>query len=193
MKGKKIFILMGNPDKDGTLSNELADTYEREAKAAGHEVRRSNVGDLAFDPILHKGYKEIQELEPSLKKVQEDMHWADHFVLIYPVWWSAMPALLKGMFDRIWLPGFAFHFWKGGMGWDRMMTHKTARIITLSKMAPIFIRFLFGDFTNEISYATLGMSGYKVKLTQFGNSESCTPVRKARYLKRISSLARAAR
>jgi putative NADPH-quinone reductase len=193
MKQKNIYILMGNPDKDGTLTNELADAYEKAAADAGHYVRRANIGDLSFDPILHKGYKVIQELEPDLKKVQEDMKWADHFVLLYPVWWSAMPALLKGFFDRIWLPSFAFHFWKNGMGWDRMMTGKTARVITLSKMPPIFIRLVFGDFTNEISYATLGMSGYKVSLTQFGNSESCTPARKARYLKAIASLARAAK
>jgi len=82
---KRIFILMGNPDKEGTLSNEIADTYEREAKAAGHEVRRANLGDLQFDPILHKGYKEIQPLEPDLLKVQADILWAEHFVLVYPV------------------------------------------------------------------------------------------------------------
>lgn len=190
---KKIYILMGNPDKEGTLTNELADAYEKAARDAGHEVRRANVGDLSFDPILHKGYKEIQALEPDLVQVQEDMKWADHFVLLYPVWWSAMPALLKGLFDRIWLPRFAFHFWKSGMGWDRMMVGKTARVITLSKMAPLFIRMVFGDFTNEITYATLGMSGYSVRLTQFGNSEKVTPRRKERYLRKIAALAKAGR
>lgn len=187
---KKIYILMGNPDKDGTLTNALADAYEHAARAAGHEVRRANIGDLEFDPILHKGYKVIQELEPDLKQVQEDMKWADHFVLLYPVWWSAMPALLKGMFDRIWLPGFAFHFWKNGMGWDSMLKGKTARVITLSKLPPFFIRLVFGDFTNEIDYATLGMSGYKVRMTQFGNSETTNATTRAKFVKKVEALAR---
>ena len=59
----KIYILLGNPDSDGTLGNELARQYESEAVAAGHEVRRTNTGDLQFDPILHKGYKVIQQLD----------------------------------------------------------------------------------------------------------------------------------
>jgi NAD(P)H dehydrogenase (quinone) len=190
---KNIYILMGNPDKEDTLSNGLADVYEATAKAAGHEVRRANISDVQFDPILHKGYKVIQELEPDLKKMQEDMRWADHFVLVYPLWWSATPAMLKGLFDRMWLPGFAFHFWKNGLGWDRLMKGKTARVISLSKLPPLFIRFTMGDFTNEIRHATLGFAGYKVRMTEIGNSEKLSPSARTRAEKRVASLAKNAR
>ncbi len=187
---KKIFILMGNPDKEGTLSSQIADTYENEAKAAGHEVRRTNLGDLQFDPILHKGYKVIQPLEPDLLKVQEDMKWAEHFVLVYPVWWSAMPALLKGFIDRAWIPGFAFHFHKDGMGWDKLLKGRTARLIILSKSWPVMIMALFGDYTNEIARAILGFSGYKVSLTEVGMSEKLTEAQKAKWMKKIAKLAK---
>lgn len=187
---KKIYILMGNPDKEGTLSSQIADTYEEAAKAAGHEVRRANIGDLQFDPILHKGYKVIQPLEPDLLKVQEDMKWADHFVLVYPVWWSSMPALLKGFIDRAWIPGFAFHFHKDGMGWDKMLHGRTARLIILSKSWPVMIMALFGDYTNEISRAILGFSGFKVKLTEVGMSEKLTEAQKAKWMKKIAALAK---
>ena len=187
---KKIFILMGNPDKDGTLSNELADVYEREAKAASHEVRRTNLGDMAFDPILHKGYKVIQELEPDLKKIQEDMKWAEHFVLVYPLWWAGMPALLKGLFDRMWIPGFAFHFWKNGLGWDRMLAGKTARVVILSKNWPIVERVLFGDFKNEVGKALLGFAGYKVRMTEIGHSEKMEADRLTDWEGKIAKLAR---
>ncbi len=187
---KKIYVLMGNPDKEGTFTNKLANTYEAAAREAGHEVRRDNIGDLQFDPILHKGYRAIQELEPDLKKVQENLKWADHFVLVYPLWWSATPALLKGMFDRMWLPGFCFHFWKNGMGWDKLMTGKTARVIALSKLHPLAIRFMFGDFTNEIRHATLGFAGYKVRMTDVGNSERLSDRQKNAWLRRIAALAK---
>lgn len=190
---KKIFILMGNPDKDGTLSNEMADLYETEARAVGHEVRRANLGDLQFDPILHKGYKVIQELEPDLKQVQEDMKWADHFVLIYPLWWAGMPALLKGMWDRMFIPGFAFRFWKNGLGWDRLLSGKTARVLILSKNWPILERVLFGDFKNEVGKALLGFAGYKVRITEFGDSETPSETRKKALVAKVTKFARTAR
>jgi NAD(P)H dehydrogenase (quinone) len=185
----RIFILVGNPDVS-SLSCDLADVYEREAHEAGHEIKRLNLGELHFDPILHHGYKVIQELEPDLKLVQENMKWCEHFVLIYPLWWSSMPALLKGMWDRMFIPGFAFHMHKDGMGWDRLLNGRTARVIITSKNWPIIIRSLFGNFTNEISRAILGFAGFKVSLTEIGHSENISDQKRKEMENIVAALAR---
>lgn len=185
----RIYIFVGHPNND-SLACDLGDVYEREAKAAGHDVRRANIGDLHFDPILHKGYKEIQELEPDLKMVQENMKWCEHFVLIYPLWWSSMPALLKGLWDRMFLPGFAFHMNHNGMGWEKLLKGRTARVIILSKNWPIVIRSLFGNFTNEISRALLGFAGFQVHVTEIGHSENAGPERIKKWEGMVAKLAR---
>ena len=56
---KKIVILLGHPDTTETISGQVADAYEAAARKAGHEVQRFNLGELHFDPILHKGFKVI--------------------------------------------------------------------------------------------------------------------------------------
>lgn len=194
----KILVLLGHPNTDATLSSEFADVYEREAKAAGHDVRRTNISELQFDPVLHKGYRAIQELEPDLKKLQEDITWCEHFVLIYPLWWCSVPALLKGLIDRMWLPRFAFSFikapdGKSTMGWHRLLKGRTARMIVLSKSFPIVEHFLYGDYTGDIATAVLRFSGFKVRISKVGNSEALSDSQKASWMKKCASLARKGR
>lgn len=161
----KIFILIGHPDKEPTLNSALADAYEKGAREAGHEVRRANLADMRFDPILHRGYKVVQELEPDLKKAQEDIRWADHILITYPNWWAAMPALLKGFFDRVWLPGFAFRFNdKHTFLWEKLLKGKTARVVITTDGLPFFSRIMFGDNQNEIKRAVLEFAGIQTRV-----------------------------
>ncbi|MBC7836318.1 NAD(P)H-dependent oxidoreductase [Acetobacteraceae bacterium] len=190
---KKILILIGHPDVTETLSAELALLYETAAVKAGHEVKKVHLGELKFDPILHKGYKTIQELEPDLKKLQETINWCDHFVLVYPNWWDTMPALLKGLFDRIWLPGFAFNMRKTNQGtpafgWRKRLKGKSARVVVLSGTLPLFIFLLFGDYTNEIKRGILWFAGFKTKVSRFGPTEKAPEWKKNEWRKKVMRL-----
>lgn len=190
---KKIYILMGNPDID-SLTKTMADVYEQSALKNGHEVRRQNLPEMRFDPILHKGYKTIQELEPDLKTFQENVRWCDHFVIVYPNWWCATPALLKGLFDRAWLPPFAFNMWKNGLGWTPRLKGKTAHLLVLANSSPLLQWFLFGEFTNEMQRATLGFSGiHPVRISIFYPSEHANEKKLRSWFTKVANLARSAR
>lgn len=186
---KKVFILVGHPDGE-SLSNTMADAYETGSLSAGREVRRQNLYEMKFDPILHRGYKAIQELEPDLKTFQENVKWCDHLVVVYPNWWCTMPALLKGLFDRAWLPGFAFRFRKNDLyGWEKLLKGKSARIIILADIPEALTWFLFGEFTNELARATLGFAGiHPVNITVFSPSERCTPDLRLRWIQKVKTL-----
>lgn len=167
MKKKKIFILLGHPDKD-SFNCTLADQYERGAVEAGHEVRRQNISSMKFDPILHSGYRVIQELEPDLISFQENVRWCDHFVIFYPSWWSTMPALLKGLFDRVWLPGFAYKF-TSDYSWKKLLKGKSANMTVTSDTVPLIQRIIFGDTTNELRKGILWFAGFSpIYVHKFG-------------------------
>lgn len=173
---KKIFLLLGHPDKSG-MCGRLADAYESGAKAGGHEIVRMNIGEMKFDPILWKGYRARQELEQDLQEFQKHVQWADHFVVVYPVWWVGMPALLKGLFDRAWLPGSAFRYIKMKSGkrtvfWNRLMKGKTARTILTSGTAPWLVRFLPGNVNAQLRWGILWFAGFSVRSLWLGPSEN---------------------
>ena len=176
-KKKKIFILLGHPDED-SFNCTLANEYQKGAEEAGHEVRRVNVSDMTFDPILHHGYRLVQELEPDLLSFQENMRWCEHFIVFYPSWWSTMPALLKGLFDRAWVPGFAYKF-TSDYSWKKLLKGRSATMVVTSDTIPLVQRIIFGDTTNELRRGILWFAGF---------SPIC--VRKIGYLKHFSSTSR---
>ena len=177
------------------MCGEIADKYEKAARGAGHFVDRLNIGEMQFDPILHKGYRERQELEPSLVRFQELILSCDHFVVVYPVWWVGMPAILKGLFDRAWLPGSAFRYIKTRAGertifWNRLLRGKTARIIMTSGTAPWLVRFLPGNVNAQLRWGILWFAGFKVRSMWLGPAENVPQARKARWLARVAALGR---
>jgi NAD(P)H dehydrogenase (quinone) len=178
---KKIFILVGHPNKD-SLNAFFASQYEKAAREAGFEVRRTNIWDMRFDPVLHHGYREIQALEPDLVKVQEDVKWAEHVVVFYPNWFITMPGVLKGLFDRCWLPGFAYHFRKNGLGWEKLLKGRTGRVFVTMDSQPFLEYLLMGDFTNEIKRGILGFAGIKTKVSKIGPMKNITEERKSRWV-----------
>ena len=179
MRPKRIYVLVGHPDTE-SMCRELAHAYAEGARSRGCEVKETNLGDLSFDPILHRGYRVIQPLEPDLVQFQQDVKWCDHFVIIYPSWWSTMPALLKGLFDRSWLPGFAYKFMPSGFGWWRLLKGRTARVFITSDSMPFLARFLFGDNTNEIQDGILWFAGFHARMKKIGPVKKITPENRAK-------------
>jgi NAD(P)H dehydrogenase (quinone) len=177
---KKVLILLGHPDTE-SMCCDFADSYAEGAKERGNEVKRVNLADMKFDPILHHGYKVIQELEPDLIQFQNDIRWCDHFVIIYPSWWSTMPALLKGLFDRMWLPGFAYKFLPSGLAWSRLLKGRTATVFVTSDSHPWAARFLFGDNVNEIRDGILWFAGFSPKIKKIGPMKKISKESRAKW------------
>lgn len=191
MQTKNIVVICGNPDSD-SFTGTVLDRYQAAAEDVGHTVTRFNLGDMQFDPILHKGYKEIQQLEPDLIALQEAITACDHLVIGYPNWWCTMPALLKGLFDRFWLPGFAFNFNKQTKKLEKHLTGKTGRVFILSGThSPFSTWWKFGDYTNEIQYGILEFAGIKTQITAFGPCEKVNDTCRSKWIKQVESLGKA--
>ncbi len=159
---KNTLLILGHPNKN-SLNGKLLEFYEELAKSKERNIRKILLGDLNFNPILNKGYNEIQELEPDLKKAQVDILWADHLVFFFPVWWYNLPALLKGFIDRVFLPGFAFKYQENSAIPERLLNGKTASIICTSGTPRIFYYFLGKNNGHKVLKNILKFCGIKTK------------------------------
>jgi NAD(P)H dehydrogenase (quinone) len=166
----KIYLLMAHPDTD-SLSMAIADSYQKAAEAKGNVVRRQNLGELKFDPILWKGYHKIQTLEPDLLTAQENITWCEKWVIVYPVWWGSVPALLKGFLDRTLVPTFAFKYHEKGPFWDKLLMGRSAHLLTTSDSPKWWLYFMYRNSdVNMMKRAVLNFCGIKpVKLTRIGS------------------------
>ncbi|WP_250254668.1 NAD(P)H-dependent oxidoreductase [Chryseobacterium sp. Marseille-Q3244] len=125
---KKIVVINGHPNQN-SFNSVIAESYINSAITSGAEVRYIAIGKLNFNPNLQFGYQQRMELEPDLVKALEDIQWSEHQVWIHPVWWLGMPAVMKGFFDRAFLPGIVFKTNKKGSS-EGLLNAKSARIIT---------------------------------------------------------------
>ena len=168
----------------------MADRYEESARKSGFVVHRLNLRELKFDVNLHHGYQEIQALEPDLVSAQKAIKACQHLVLIYPLWWGSMPALLKGFLDRAWLPGFAFKYHENDPFWDRLLAGRSARVVVTSDAPYLYNMLAYGGAPYQIIKKTiLKFCGFKpVRLTAIGGVKNLSPQAREKALAKIARI-----
>lgn len=106
-------IVIAHPDSD-SLTHHLAQAL---ADAAGSDGRTVEVADLAaegFDPRFtlqdRAAYHAGAGYPDDVRDEQARLGRTDQLVLVFPIWWWSMPALLKGWIDRVFANGWAFGY-----------------------------------------------------------------------------------
>ncbi|MBM4360725.1 MAG: NAD(P)H-dependent oxidoreductase [Deltaproteobacteria bacterium] len=112
----KHLIVYAHPNP-ASFSHAVVDTLEATYRAQGGEVVVRDLYALGFDPVL-KGSDFVAmkagNLPADIVAEQDHIRWADAVTVVYPVWWTGLPAILKGYIDRVFLYGFAYAYGPNG-------------------------------------------------------------------------------
>ena len=189
MTQQQILVILGHPAAD-SLCASMARAYAEGAQHAGAQVRVLDVGQLVFNPLLQQGYRGDQPLEPDLVAAQGDIRWADHLVWVYPIWWGAMPALLKGFIDRTFLPGYAFKYRKGSSLWDKLLAGRSAELLVTMDSPPWYFRWVTRmPGHHQMKKAILEFCGVRpVRVHSFGPVRSANTERLALWVNKARQL-----
>lgn len=191
MNPKRIYILNGHPAEQ-SISKELVRSYAESARAAGHDVRIAHLHDMEFDSDFgYGGYAQHKPLEPALEQVMSDMEWSQHLVLATPLWWGGLPAKMKGLIDRAFLPGRAFDPRVTKMGIPSpLLAGRTARVLLTSDTPSLFLRVLYNNaLIHQLKKQILGFVGFKpTRFSQFTGASHPKPGAVEQWLKQVREL-----
>jgi len=108
----KVHVIYAYPLQSG-LAWELHRNVLAGLTEAGHEIDDLDLYAENFDPILsfddRTDYHDLAVNKKRIRPYVERLQAADAVVLCHPVWNFGWPAILKGYFDRVFLPGVSFH------------------------------------------------------------------------------------
>jgi NAD(P)H dehydrogenase (quinone) len=160
---KNILVINGHPNPQ-SFSKVLANAYVMGASESGFNVELINVHELSFNPHFIGQH----DLEEDLKMVQQKISNCQHLVIVTPMWWLSVPALLKGFFDRVLTPGYAYKFKSYGRV-SRLLKGRSARVIYTLGGQSLMYRLLFLDsFWMSLKFGVLWLCGFSpVRRTVF--------------------------
>lgn len=189
----RVLLIDGHPDRD-RLSAGLLDVYGR-ALPDRHMIDRIAIRDLDFQPNLRRGYAEPQALEPDLQRATQAILDADHIVIAHPLWWGGEPALLKGFYDRVLLPGTTFQYHKRSPFWDKLLKGRSGDVLVTTDTPVPWLKMRFGNpIGKRLAHQVLGFCGIRPLRVEFFG-----PVRRggadrrmAGWTKRLTRLAETA-
>ena len=127
-------IIIAHPKKD-SFSHKVKAELEKEFINNQNVVKVRDLYEIDFKPVLTEGelkYNKGGNIYPDIAVEQSYIEWADELTFIYPLWWNAFPAILKGYIDRVFTNGFAFKINENGP--EGLLKNKKVRLITTAGM-----------------------------------------------------------
>jgi putative NADPH-quinone reductase len=192
MTFRRILIIQGHPDSTSDhFCHALARSYRDGAVVEGHEVRTIDVSRLDFPVLRSKQEWESQPLPPSLATAQREIMWAEHLLVVFPLWLGDMPALLKAFFEQVARPGFARGAATDGGPGAQLLGGRSARIVVTMGMPAFVYRWYFGAHgVRSLERNILRFAGIApVRRSLVGRVEGPASQRQ-RWLQRLATLGR---
>ncbi|MBN9024808.1 MAG: NAD(P)H-dependent oxidoreductase [Rhizobiales bacterium] len=158
---------------------------------AGHQVDDCDLYGEGFDPVLSRqeriDYHDLavnrRNVDPYVERVMR----AEALVLVYPVWNFGYPAILKGFFDRVFLPGVSFRMENGKAVGNLGHIRKLAAVATYGGAR--WRALLVGDpprkSVTRVLRAQVGRLGRVPYLTHYDMNRSTEATRSA-FLERVT-------
>jgi NAD(P)H dehydrogenase (quinone) len=166
---------------EGSFCAALRDIARRTLQQSGHDVHLTDLYAEGFLPALSReerlNYETPGASVGGIRDYIERLRWAEGVVLVFPTWWYGMPAILKGYFDRVWIPGVAFDLGSAGGVLRPRLDNIGAMVVVTTYGSPRwFIKLYMRDPGKAVLIRGLGRlltpGAKRLYLAQYGMDKS---------------------
>jgi putative NADPH-quinone reductase len=179
-----LTLLTAHPLED-SLTQALAHAWARGAERAGATVEAFDVTKLAFDPVLRAAYRTPMVEEADLARVRQSLDRAAHVAWFFPVWWAGLPAAMKGLVDRLFLPKRSFT-WEGGLPKGLLAGRSSHYVATMDSPAAWYYLAQHDPLGGSFGRGTLRYVGFgPVTRTLLFSVRTATEARRKAWLQRL--------
>lgn len=148
----RVLVIFAHPLGDSYAAT-LRDTVVAALEAGGHTVDLCDLYQEDFDPTLSaqewRDYENTSENTRAVSRHVERLRHAEGIIFVFPSWWYGMPAILKGYFDRVWLPGVAFEFGPQAIR-PLLMSIRMFGVVTTTGAPEWFTRIYMGNPSRKV-------------------------------------------
>lgn len=191
---QKILIIDGHPDPARAhFCHALADAYVDGAMDSGKETRLISVAEAPVEVLLTASEFATPSKSEHILRAQADIAWADHLVMVFPLWLGGAPALLRAFLEQTARGNFFAA--TEGPGIYPKFRGKSARIIVTMGMPSFIYRIMFhAHGVRNIMEGVLGFAGFSpVRMTLFGAVENAKPRQQRARIDAVRMLGREGR
>jgi putative NADPH-quinone reductase len=188
---QKILVIDGHPDPARPhFCHAVADAYIGGAMDAGKETRLIAVADAPVELLRTAAEFATPATSAHIASAQADILWADHLVLVFPLWLGGAPALLRAFLEQIARGNFFAA--TEGPGIRAKFKGKSARLIVTMGMPALIYRLIFqAHGVRNLMSGVLGFAGFgPVRVSYFGAIESVKPETHRARLAHVRTLGR---
>jgi putative NADPH-quinone reductase len=168
--------LDGHPDPSPErLCSGLVDAYAAGALRSGHEVRRFDLGMMTIPLVRSKADFDHGKAEGDAARVQGAIRWADHIVIVHPLWMGNVPAMLKALFEQVFRPDFVLTN-PADLTSGKVLKGKTAHMVVTMGLPSLVYRWYFGAYAiRAVERNVLALSGIRpIHRTLVGSVDKMT-------------------
>jgi len=148
----RVLVVYSHPNP-GSFVAALDRAVVGSLTTAGHDVHHIDLHSERFDPAFslferlhHTGPPGEKTAEfPFLAAHVDALRWCDHLVLVYPTWWSGLPAMLKGWVDRTFMQGVAWDLPEGANRIRPLLTNIGGVTVVTTHGSSKFVNMLEGE------------------------------------------------